>query len=100
MGDIEYNVIDFSASLESSFIDSSKKADDRYAPKILSNSDSACNVLSVLKKEFANCTSFDLSVAFITSSGIQMLTEILAELSSKKNTRSNPYLNIPFFQRA
>ena len=84
MGDIEYNVIDFSASLESSFIDSSKKADDRYAPKILSNSDSACNVLSVLKKEFANCTSFDLSVAFITSSGIQMLTEILAELSSKK----------------
>lgn len=35
------------------------------------------------KKEFANCTSFDLSVAFITSSGIQVLAGILAELSSK-----------------
>lgn len=83
MGNIEYNAIDFSASLESSFIDSNKKADDRYAPKILSNNDSTCNVLSVLKKEFANCTSFDLSVAFITSSGIQVLAGILAELSSK-----------------
>ena len=43
MGNIEYNAIDFSASLESSFIDSNKKADDRYAPKILSNNDSTCN---------------------------------------------------------
>lgn len=83
MGNIEYNAIDFSASLESSFIDSNKKADDRYAPKILSNNDSTYNVLSVLKKEFANCTSFDLSVAFITSSGIQVLAGILAELSCK-----------------
>lgn len=84
MSAIEYCTIDFFNSLEASFIDGSVQSDDRYSPRILSNNDPTRNVLSVLKREFASCTSFDLSVAFITSSGIQILAELLSELKKRK----------------
>lgn len=88
---IEYNVVEFSEeaksafrkSLEASFIGSEKKPDDRFAPRILSNNDPASNVLSVIKGEFLDCVSFDLSVAFITASGIQVLAEILSQLRQR-----------------
>lgn len=88
---IEYNVVEFSEeaksafrkSLEASFIGSEKEPDDRFAPRILSNNDPASNVLSVIKGEFLDCVSFDLSVAFITASGIQVLAEILSQLRQR-----------------
>lgn len=88
---IEYNVVEFSEeaksafrkSLEASFIGSEKEPDDRFAPRILSNNDSTSNVLSVIKGEFLDCVSFDLSVAFITASGIQVLAEILSQLRQR-----------------
>lgn len=88
---IEYNVVEFSEeaksafrkSLEASFIGSEKEPDDRFAPRILSNDDPASNVLSVIKGEFLDCVSFDLSVAFITASGIQVLAEILSQLRER-----------------
>lgn len=88
---VEYNVVEFSEeaksafrkSLEASFIGSEKKPDDRFAPRILSNNDPASNVLSVIKGEFLDCVSFDLSVAFITASGIQVLAEILSQLRQR-----------------
>ena len=83
MSDIEYCTIDFFNSLEASFIDGSIQSDDRYSPRILSNTDPTCNVLSVLKRELGSCTSFDLSVAFITTSGIQVLAELLSELRER-----------------
>lgn len=85
MGSIEYSFIpDFSKSLESSFIEENPAADDRYAPHILTNDQNAgTNVLSVLKGELLDCTSFDFSVAFVTSSGVQVLVEILSELERR-----------------
>lgn len=88
---IEYNVVEFSEeaksafrkSLEASFIGSEKEPDDRFAPRILSNNDPTSNVLSVIKGEFLDCVSFDLSVAFITASGIQVLAEILSQLRQR-----------------
>lgn len=88
---VEYNVVEFSEeaksafrkSLEASFIGSEKKPDDRFAPRILSNNDPASNVPSVIKGEFLDCVSFDLSVAFITASGIQVLAEILSQLRQR-----------------
>ena len=84
MGNVEYSAIDFSHTLQSSFIDSSIDSDRRYAPRIVSNSSRAkANVLSVLKGELAACESFDFSVAFVTSSGIQVLVQILNELKRR-----------------
>ena len=38
---------------------------------------SATDVLSIIKNELADCTSFDFSVAFVTAGGIQVLVEAL-----------------------
>lgn len=81
MGKIEYSVEAFANTLKSSFIDSAVESDQRYAPKIVSNGkQSGLDVLSVIKKELSGCKSFDFSVAFVTSSGIQVLVQILNEL--------------------
>ena len=97
MSRITYSAIDFTETLKSSFIDSSIKSDNRYAPKLLSNNaQSGDNVLSVLKAELADCTSFDFSIAFITSSGIQVLVEILKELEKRNipgRILTSTYLN-------
>ena len=97
MSRVVYSAIDFTETLKSSFIDSSIKSDNRYAPKLLSNDErSGDNVLSVLKTELADCTSFDFSIAFITSSGIQVLVEILKELEKRNipgRILTSTYLN-------
>ena len=81
---IEYSVVDFKESLQASFIGSDKEPDDRYAPRILSNDErNSSNVLSVIKSELLDCVSFSFSIAFITSSGIQVLAEILHELQQR-----------------
>lgn len=81
----EYNSSEFFRALRSSFVQEDPGADDRYAPRMLLNDrETGTNVLSALKSEFANCSRFDLSVAFITSGGVQVLVEILAELSRRQ----------------
>lgn len=77
---LTYSAVDFSRSLEARFIGSNADPDECYAPRILSNTESSGNVLSVLKSELRTCASFDFSVAFITAGGIQVLTKILADL--------------------
>ncbi len=80
-GKLEYSAVDFKESLQASFIGSDKEPDDRYAPRILSNDEqNSSNVLSVIKSELLDCVSFSFSIAFITSSGIQILAKILHEL--------------------
>ncbi len=104
---IEYNVVEFSEeaksafrkSLEASFIGSEKKPDDRFAPRILSNNDPASNVLSVIKGEFLDCVSFDLSVAFITASGIQVLAEILSQLRQRGIKGAHSHIDVSLLQR-
>ncbi len=80
---LTYSAVDFSRSLEASFIGLNADPDKRYAPRILSNTESSGNVLSVLKSELRTCTSFDFSVAFITAGGVQVLTKILADLQAR-----------------
>lgn len=93
----EYNVVDFSESLTASFIGSDKEPDERYAPRIVSNDEnSGASVLSVIKGELANCIRFDFSVAFISSSGIQVLAQILSELKKRNipgRILTSTYLN-------
>lgn len=80
----EYNATEFSRSLRSSFIQEDPKADERYAPHLVTNDrKTGSNVLSVLQSELSDCTQFDFSVAFVTSSGVQVLVEILAELERR-----------------
>lgn len=93
---LTYSAVGFSRSLEASFIGSNADPDERYAPRILSNTKSSGNVLSVLKSELRTCASFDFSVAFITAGGIQVLTKILADLQARGIRRrilTSTYLN-------
>lgn len=94
---IEYSVIAFEDTLRASFIGSEKPSDDRYAPKIVMNDkESATDVLSIIKNELADCTSFDFSVAFVTAGGIQVLVEALKLLERRGATGrilTSTYLN-------
>lgn len=80
---LTYSAVDFSRSLEASFIGLNADPDERYAPRISSNTESSGNVLSVLKSELRTCASFDFSFAFITVGGIQVPTKILADLQAR-----------------
>ena len=75
---------EFVESLKASFVGGGSEPDDRYAPRILSNDDGkVSNVLTTLKSELADCVSFAFSVAFITSSGMQVLAPILSDLRDR-----------------
>ncbi len=97
MGARTYNMVDFENSLKSSFIEENPAADDRYMPRIVTNDKHAgSNVLSILKAELSNCARFDFSVAFITSSGVQVLVELLNELKRRNvpgRILTSTYLN-------
>lgn len=92
-----YSADRFAESLESSFIGSKQEPDDRYSPRILGNDDTAsANVLATLKSEMRDCVSFAFSVAFVTSSGMQVLAAILADLRERNipgRILTSTYLN-------
>ena len=92
-----YSADRFAESLESSFIGSKQEPDDRYSPRILGNDDTAsANVLATLKSEMRDCVSFAFSVAFVTSSGMQVLAAILADLRERNipgRVLTSTYLN-------
>lgn len=80
----DYSVIEFTESLQASFIGTGKPADERYSPRVLVNDkENATDILTILKSELADCVSFDFSVAFVTSSGIQTLVEVLNTLKAR-----------------
>ena len=79
--EIEFAVEEFAETLRASFIGSEKSADERYAPRLVVNDKAtSTNVLAMIRSELVDCISFDFSVAFITSSGIQTLVEIFNTL--------------------
>ena len=81
---VEYSTVDFSKSLESSFIKADPDANPAYSPRFLANDTGlGINVLSALKSELRDCISFDFSVAFVTSGGIQVLVELLSDLECR-----------------
>ena len=97
MGARTYNMVEFENSLKSSFIEENPAADNRYMPRIVTNDKHAgSNVLSILKTELSDCARFDFSVAFITSSGVQVLVELLNELKRQNvpgRILTSTYLN-------
>lgn len=92
-----YSADRFAESLESSFVGSKQEPDDRYSPRILGNDDTAsANVLATLKSEMRDCVSFAFSVAFVISSGMQVLAAILADLRERNipgRILTSTYLN-------
>lgn len=66
------------------FIDSSYSSNLAYRPEFVSNDyTQGKKVLSTLEQELLNCDEFSMSVAFITSSGIEPLLQTLKELEKK-----------------
>ena len=67
--------------LESAFIDSSITSNLAYKPQFLSNNyKESKKVLSSIEDELLSCDQFQISVAFITMSGITPLLQTLKEL--------------------
>ena len=82
---------------ETAYIDGSVVSSDIYRPQFVSNNHKeGKKVLSSIEDEFLSCDSFQISVAFITMSGITPLLQVLKELE-KKNIRgeilTTNYLN-------
>ena len=97
---LTYSAVGFSRSLEASFIGSNADPDERYAPRILSNSESSGNVLSVLKSELRTCTSFDFSVCLHHGRRYSGSDQDPCRFASSWHSLSHPYLNLSEFQRA
>ncbi len=82
---------------ETAYIDGSVVSSDIYRPQFVSNNHKeGKKVLSSIEDELLACESFQISVAFITMSGITPLLQVLKELE-KKNIRgeilTTNYLN-------
>lgn len=70
--------------LETGFINSSIISKGKYKPKLLTNSDvNKIKILNTIQKELKNCDEFFFSVAFLTTSGLAVLFNILEELQEK-----------------
>ena len=89
--------IGFKDSLHTGFVDKNIESDVVYRPQLLTNKlIPKEKVLSTLLQEFENCTEFNISVAFVTTSGIAVLFHSLLSLE-KKNIKGkvlvSQYLN-------
>lgn len=85
------------AGAQTAFVDASSPSDERYRPSLITNSqEDGCSLLSVLKREFSSCSSFDLCVAFIADTGLQPLVQVLSSLCRrgvKGRILTSTYLN-------
>ena len=70
-------------SIHNALIDSKHYSIDTYRPKMVSNDGKGQIVLSTLERELRNCDSFDISVAFVTSGGLNCIYQELIELERK-----------------
>lgn len=70
--------------LKTSFIDDSFESQEGYRSRLISNSRSAgVDLLSAIKRQLAECDSFDFCVAFVAESGLSCLVQVLAELQRR-----------------
>lgn len=71
-------------SLHTGFIDAETPSVPHYQPQLLHNSKAAgVKVLTSIREELLTCQAFDLTIAFITRSGIASLLETFKELGRK-----------------
>ena len=73
---------DFTQSLYKGFIDKDVSHQGNFTPKLLINNKKE-NVLSTIVQELQKCSSFSISVAFITESGLASLKSYLYDLNQK-----------------
>ena len=74
----------FKKSLDTGFVDQQIDSELLYRPKLLINKQIPKEkVLSTLLQELAYCEAFNISVAFVTTSGIAVLFNTLLELERK-----------------
>lgn len=73
---------DFTQSLYKGFIDKDVSHQGNFTPKLLINNKKE-NVLSTIVQELKKCSSFSISVAFITESGLASLKSYLYDLNQK-----------------
>ena len=72
------------AGLETAYIDGNVASNSYYRPQFVSNNHKeGKKVLSSIENELLNCDRFQISVAFITMSGITPLLQTLKELEEK-----------------
>ena len=69
--------------LNSGFIDYSIPSNENYRPSLVLNDPPRSKVIHTLCRELETCSSFEFSVAFITSGGIMMLLQSLYEAKKR-----------------
>lgn len=75
---------DFKKSLDTGFVDRQIESEVIYRPKLLINKQIPKEkVLSTILQELNHCDEFNLSVAFVSTSGIAVLFNTLLELEKK-----------------
>lgn len=81
MGDLARKIID---AAQTGLIDAALKSEEMLRPKLLYNDvHMGSTVLANLERELESCNSFWMSVAFITSSGLIVLKNVLRKLEEK-----------------
>lgn len=74
----------FQDSLHTGFIDKIVKSEILYQPKLLVNKKKPkTKVLSTILHELQNCNEFYISVAFVTTSGVATIINILKQLENR-----------------
>ncbi len=78
---------DYSNRLISGFqtavIDKSVPSLQEFRPKLIINSPPKTKILTIIKEQFATCKSFDLSVAFISHSGLSVILQSLIDADNR-----------------
>ena len=70
--------------ISTAFINADTNSNLAYKPEFIINSyHEGQKVLSVIERELSSCESFDISVAFVTESGIKPLLQIFEELNER-----------------
>lgn len=78
------NGSDLALCLKAGFIDCNIDTDERFLPKILTNSqEKKLKVLNNVIREMSHCDYFFFSVAFVTKSGVALLLDILKDLQER-----------------
>ena len=75
------NVVQLEQGLQTAFIDSTVNSNLAYRPQFVSNNyKEGKKVISSIEDELLHCDKFQISVAFITMSGVTPLLQTLKEL--------------------
>lgn len=81
----EDKIQELNQGFQTAFINSANKSNLAFKPEfIINNNKKGQKILTAIENELLNCSSFSISVAFITKSGITPLLQTLKELEKRK----------------